>query len=65
MLKTFVGLLSVFAISFFLMIPDAMAEEAATETETPAVEAAPPEGEEAAQPEEIIIEEVEVEEVAE
>jgi hypothetical protein len=65
MLKTFVGLLSVFVISFGLMITPAMAEEATTDTEAPAVDAAPPEGEEAQQPEEATEEEAKPEEAAE
>ncbi len=65
MLKTFVGLLSVFMISFGLMITPAMAEEAATDTETPPVEAAPPEGEEAQQPEEATEEETQPEKTTE
>ncbi len=65
MLKTFVGLLSVFVISFGLMITPAMAEEATTETEAPAVEAAPPAGEEEVIVEEVVEEEVVVEETTE
>ncbi|MBW2712668.1 MAG: hypothetical protein JRC77_02860 [Deltaproteobacteria bacterium] len=64
MLKTFVGLLSVFVISFGLMITPAMAEEAATE-ESPSVDAAPPEGEAAAPAEETTEEETKTEEAAE
>ena len=51
MLKTFVGLLSVFVLSFGLMITPAMAEDTNTETEAPSVEAAPPTQEEAKQTE--------------